>query len=154
MKNELLTLVCALGLLGACTTMGTGSGSLGSQPVSFAWKSTVGGTTGRMSATLTDGRTFSGPYLQVTSEARTDDFAPMWIGWGYGWRDWDREPYPDTEFTTLYSNRVMANLKSSDGQRMRCHFDLSHPSEGMSGGGLGQCQLQNGGTVDAVFPSA
>jgi hypothetical protein len=154
MKKSLSALLCAAIALAACTTIGTGSGSLGDKPVSFAWKSTDGGTTGTMTANLPDGKTFSGPYLQVTSEARTEDFAPMWAGWGYGWRDWNWGPYPATGFTTLYTNRVMANLKSADGQRMRCHFNLNHPYDGMVGGGQGQCQLRGSGTVDAVFPAA
>ena len=154
MNKRLFAFPCASILLSACTTMGTGSGSLGNEPVGLSWTSTDGGTTGTMSATLPDGKTYSGPYLQVTQDARTEDFAPLWTGWGYGWGDWDWGPYPNTEFTTVYSNRVMANLRSFDGKRMRCHFDLNHPSEGMSGGGQGQCQLQNGGTVDAVFPAA
>ena len=154
MKMRFFALLGAGVLLGACTTMGTGSGSLGAKPVSFSWKSTDGGTTGTMSATVASGKTFSGPYLQVTKQARTEDFAPMWAGWGYGWRDWAwGPPSADTAFTTVYSNRVIANLKSDDGQRLRCHFNLNTPSDGMSGGGQGQCQLQNGGTVDAVFPA-
>jgi hypothetical protein len=40
--------------LGACTTMGTGTGSLapGDKPVTVAWKSTDGGITATMSAML------------------------------------------------------------------------------------------------------
>jgi hypothetical protein len=107
-----------------------------------------------MSATLAGGKTFSGPYLQVTKQARTEDFVPMWAGWGYGWSDWTWGAGPNTAFSTVYSDRVMANLKSADGKRLRCHFNLNHPSDGMSAGGQGQCQLQGGGTVDAVFPAA
>jgi hypothetical protein len=154
MKKSLFGLTCAGILLGACTTMGTGSGSLGDKPVNFSWKSTDGGTTGTISATLPDGKTFSGPYLQVTEEARTEDFTPMWVGWRPRWRDWGWGPYPDTAFTTFYTNHVLANLTSADGQRLRCHFNLNHPSNGMSGGGQGQCQLQSGATVEAFFPPA
>jgi hypothetical protein len=47
--------------LGACTTLGTGSGSTssGDRPVSFAWTSKDGGVTGTMSATLSDGGAFT-----------------------------------------------------------------------------------------------
>src|SRR6266850_1045447 len=105
----------------ACTTMGTGTGSLGAddKPVSFAWKSTDGGTSGTMSATLADGKTFSGAYVQPTNTTRTDEFAPMWVGWNYGWPDWTWGGLPATAFTTQYSGRVMANLQSSDGGRRR-----------------------------------
>lgn len=145
-------LLCAGIALSACTTMGVGDGSEapGGAPVSFSWKSKDGGTTGTMSATLAGGRTFSGPYLQVTSEARSDDFDPMWSGWRHGWSDWDTFP----AFTTVYSGRVMANMQSGDGQRMRCRFYLNDPVQGMEGGGQGQCQLADGHSVDAVFPRA
>ena len=139
--------------LGACTTMGTGTGTIGenNKPVSFAWKSTDGGTSGTMSATLADGKTFSGPYVQPTNTTRTDEYAPMWVGWNYGWPDWTWGGFPATAFTTQYSGRVMANLQSSDGKRMRCHFQLNNPSAGIAAGGQGHCQIKGGSTVDAVF---
>lgn len=116
--------------LTACTTMGTGSGSLspGAAPVSFAWKSKDGGTTGTMSA-------------------RSRDFDPLWTGWRHGWDDWPG-------LATIYSGRVMANLQAANGRRMRCRFYLNDPLEGMAGGGQGQCQLASGRSVDAVFPRA
>ena len=141
MKRSLFALLGAGILLGGCTTIGTGFGSLGDEPVSFSWKSSYGGITGTMSATLTDGKTFSGPYLQITSEARTENFAP---GWGY------LGTFP----AMVYSDRVMANLTTADGQRMHCDFNLNHQSDGMSGGGRGQCQLQGDGIVEAVFPAS
>jgi hypothetical protein len=36
---------------------------------------------------------------------------------------------------------------------MRCKFQLVHPSDGMAGGGSGQCPLPDGKTVDASFPT-
>jgi hypothetical protein len=152
----LMTLLCAGVGLSACTTMGTGTGSItpGNAPVNFAWKSTDGGNSGTMSATLAGGTAFSGPYLQVTSDVRRIDFDPLWSGWDYGWSDWDfGQAFPQDAFATLYSDRVMANLQAADGQRMRCRFLLNHPLDGMSGGGQGQCQLDNGRSVDAVFPA-
>jgi hypothetical protein len=142
-----LLALCGALALAACTTMGTGTGSVspGGEPVQFAWKSKDGGTTGTMSATLPGEQTFSGPYLQITSEARSDGFEPMWSGWRHGWNDRPR-------FATLYSGRVMANLQAADGQRMRCHFSLNNPLEGMAGGGQGECQLASGRIVDALFP--
>jgi hypothetical protein len=140
-----------LGGLGACTTTGSGSGSVspGGAPVSFAWKSTDGGTTGTMSATLPDGQAFSGPFLQITREVRSEDFDAMWTGWGSSWDDWG--PFPAAEFGTLYSGRVMANLQGPGAQRMRCRFYLNEPVAGMAGGGQGECQLAGGRSVDAVF---
>jgi hypothetical protein len=156
--KQVIAALCVGLALGGCTTMGTGTGTLGAgnKPVNFAWKSSDGGTSGTMTATLSDGSVFTGPYLQVTSTARNDDFAPMWSGWNYGWPDWQwaGAGMPITSFQTVYSGRVMANLQASDGKHLRCHFQLNNPSSGMQGGGQGQCQVQGGGTVDAVFPTA
>jgi hypothetical protein len=152
----LFALLCAGIALSACTTMGIGTGSVtpGNTPVKFAWKSTDGGNSGTMSATLAGGNSFSGTYLQVTSDAHSVDFNPLWTGWNYGWGDWGfGDRFPQDEFTTVYSDRVMANLQSADGERMRCRFHLNHPIDGMTGGGQGECQLKGGHSVDAVFPA-
>ena len=152
-------LLCAGIALSACTSMGTGTGSVapGGAPVTFAWKSTDDGVSGTMSATLADQQTFSGPYLQVTHQVRIQDFDLLWDGWQRGWNDWAGGldgwgPFPEDGFATQYSDRVMANLQSADGQRMRCSFHLNTPVDGMIGGGQGKCQLKNGRSVDAVFP--
>jgi hypothetical protein len=152
----LSTLLCAGLALSACTSMGTGSGSVapGGAPVNFSWKSTDGGTTGTMSATL-DGKTYSGPYLQITQQVTTNGFEwdRGWSEWGAGWNDFDGwGPFPMDGFATEYSDRVTATLQEANGQRMRCSFYLNTPVDGMTGGGQGKCQLKNGRSVDAVFP--
>ena len=158
--KTLIAVLCAGVALGACTTMGNGTGTVspGGEAVQFSWKSTDGGVSGTMSAALNDGQTFSGPYLQVTSTTQSQDFQPMWSGWEFGWHGWNGMgpfgPFPETTSTTHYSGRVMANLQAADGQHMRCHFQLNHPDAGMGGGGQGQCQLKSGRSVDAVFPPA
>jgi len=72
--------------------------------------------------------------------------------WGGGWENWGAAP--STSFVTHYSGRVVANLGAPSGEHMRCKFQLAHPSEGMAGGGRGQCQMPDGKTIDATFPSA
>src|SRR6267154_5160696 len=83
-------LLCAAVALSACTTMGTGTGSVspGNEPVTFSWKSSDGGVSGSMSAALKDGQTFSGPYLEVTSTTSSQAFDPMCSGWERGWGGW------------------------------------------------------------------
>src|SRR5258708_27949210 len=108
-------LLCAAVALSACTTMGTGTGSVSpsNEPVT----------------------------LQVTSTTQSQAFDPLWTGWEYGWGGWGGfGPFPDTAFTTHYSGRVMANPQAADGQHMRCHFPLNPPSDRIGGGGHGQCQ--------------
>ena len=153
-SSALFAVACCAIALGACTTMGTGSGSVspGDAPVKFAWKSTDGGIHGTMSATLADGQTFSGPYLELTKEVRGEQLEPMWTGWNGGWVDWGGwDMFPPFAYATQYSGRVMANLQAADGQRMRCRFNLNVPADGMGGGGQGTCQLKSGRSVNAVF---
>lgn len=153
-----LTLLAALAAASpACTSIGAGTGSMtpGDAPVTFGWTSRDGGNTGTMSATLADGTTFSGPFLQMTSTARTEMLEPMWFGWRRGWADWRYfGPYPEHAFTTVYSGKVIANLQGPDAKRLRCRFHLNEPSSGMRGGGQGECQSSTGTTVQAVFPKS
>ena len=149
-----ISLGCVVALLlAACTAAGSGSGAIepGGASVSFSWKSEDDGETGTMTATLPDGRTFTGPFLQVKSTARHEAFDPFWVGWRHDWVDWPLVAGPITEFVTVYSGRVVANLQGPDGQRMRCRFQLNRPDAGMRGGGQGECKLADGHTIDAVF---
>jgi hypothetical protein len=151
--GRLATAIAIPLVLAACTSLGIGTGSVepSGAPVTFDWTSKDAGTSGTMTATLQDGSVFSGPFLQLTSTTKIDTLAPVWSGWGPG-RHWGfGAPFPETEFATQYSGKVVANLQGPQGQRMRCHFDLNSPEAGMRGGGLGQCELANGRTVDAQF---
>ena len=137
-----------------CATMGTGSGSTstGADRVNFAWKSS-GGVSGSMNATVSNGTVYTGQFFQITSDTTADTLGPLWTGWGPGlrrggWGYWDAGP----EFVTHYSGKVVANLAAPDGKHVRCMFRLIHPSDGMDGGGAGQCQMPDGKTIDADFP--
>ena len=147
--------LCMALALGACTTMGTGTGSTvqGNSPVSFAWKSKDGGVTGTMTATLSTGSVYTGPYLELTQTSQTPDFSPMWVGWSPYWNDWQFGLSPMAN-TTTYTGKVVANLQGPDSQHMRCSFNLNNPMAGMGGGGQGKCQVAGGPTVDATFPKA
>jgi hypothetical protein len=148
----LFVLLLAVG----CTTMGTGYGTtaVGTNPVHFSWQSSDG-VSGTLHATLADGSVYAGSYFQITENTTTDTLAPLWDGWGAGWGfgGWD---YWDTgsDFVTHYTGRVVANLADPEGKHIRCKFQLVHPSNGMAGGGEGNCQLPDGKTIDASFPGA
>jgi len=138
-----------------CTTTGTGFGSaaFGANPTTFSWKSSDG-RSGTMSATLSDGTSYTGPYFQITSHTPIQSIAPLFDGWYSGWDEtnWNVGASPD--FIAQYTGRVLANLASPSGSRMRCEFQLLYPSNGMYGGAKGECQLPDGKTIDAKFPPA
>jgi len=158
--------VLALGGLGACTTTGVGTGQSvgGNVGATFTWSET-GATRGNMVASLTTGQVFQGPFFQVTQEARVDDYGPLWAGWGpgYNWgRGWGGRRWgagwggwgawgPERTSITQYTGQVLANLQGPGGY-MRCQFTLARPSSGISGGGLGQCQLPSGAIINTQFP--
>ena len=84
-----LGLPLLLALAAGCTTMGTGFGSTapGKNPVNFSWKSSDS-VSGSMNATLSDGKTFTGQFFQITSDTTVDNLGPLWAGWGgYGAAD-------------------------------------------------------------------
>jgi hypothetical protein len=151
-RNLHLGLILA-GMAAGCTTMGTGTGSTvsGGSPTQFSWKSTDN-VSGTMTATLSDGKTYNGQFFQITKDTTVDGIGPVWAGWGgrRGWGYWGADPTPD--FITHYSGRVVANLAAPSGAHLRCQFQLVQPSDGMDGGGSGQCQLPDGTTIDANFP--
>ncbi len=97
--------------------------------------------------------TYEGKFYQITKESRIDAVGPLWDLWYPGWYGW---PYwgPASSYTFIehYTGHVVANLAGSNGQRMRCQFRLLRSSQGMKGGGQGQCQLPSGQTIDAEFP--
>jgi hypothetical protein len=154
-QNATLMLPLLVAMATGCTTMGSGTGSTpsGSSAATFNWKSSDG-VSGTLNATMSDGKTYSGQYFQITKDTTVDSIGPLWGGWrgrgGRGWGYWGADPSPD--FITHYSGRVVANLAEPSGTHMRCQFQLVHPSDGMNGGGLGQCQLPDGITIDANFP--
>jgi hypothetical protein len=144
--------------------MGTGQSTNGAVQASFTWTES-GATRGTMIANLTDGEVYQGEFFQMTEESQVTDYTPLWNGWGPGWdwgggwggRSWGWGwggwgPWGPSEKTiTHYSGQVLANLQGVDGF-MRCTFTLEEPSSGMSGGGLGQCQLPTGTIIQAQFP--
>jgi hypothetical protein len=159
MKKPLSGLVLAtLSLvLSACQTSGTGTGNVRGtrKPVAFTWESTDS-VSGNITATFGTGKVFKGTYFQITRDTRVDHLGPLWDGWGRpyarsGWRYWDRQE--EREFIKEYSGRVLANLRSQEGDHMRCRFTLISPSRGMAGGGEGRCQLADSRQeINAEFP--
>jgi hypothetical protein len=145
-----------------CVTTGSIGGRLSASgqpptPVTFSFQSDRFGEGGTLSVTLPDGEYFSGRYLQVTSTSTADVVRPITVFWGPRWHHWGPfgDPWLDesdyTSFVTNYSGRVVATLFGNKGNTMRCRFQLSNPQAGLSQGGVGECNVSNGGTIEAQF---
>jgi hypothetical protein len=152
-------IAAAIAALAACTTTGIIGADIVSngravQPVLISWKSTDGSIDGSMTATLPDS-TYQGRFLQITRQSDANAMDPMWAGWQVGWPDWGFGGMPTgydfMQFTTIYSGKVIANLRNAGGDLMRCRFQVAQPDRGMAGGGTGECQLADGRTMQANF---
>ncbi|WP_213958709.1 hypothetical protein [Variovorax sp. dw_954] len=154
-------MAASLSLLGGCASSGMGGGDIVQegkpvQPVLFSWRSRDGSIDGSMTATTPDA-TYQGRFMQVTQQTVTEALAPMWDAWPMGWPDWPYGAwtgvggYDTVQFTTAYSGKVIANLKSPAGRAMRCRLQLQQPDAGMSGGGSGECQVAGGVPFQATF---
>ena len=156
--NKTLSIAVAVFALAAYETpngAGAGSGNVRgtSKPVAFTWQS-EGDKSGDITATFGTGRVFTGEYVQISSDVRSDSLDPLWDGWDRpgknAWRYWNADSRK--EFVRENSGRVLANLHAEDGEYMRCRFTLISPQRGMKGGGEGRCQLsESGKEINAEF---
>jgi hypothetical protein len=147
-------------VLSGCKSTGEGTGesptAAGGVKARFTWEESDP-SSGNMKATVTmpDGteQTYEGKFYQITKESRIDTIGPLWDPWYPGWYGWPYwGPGPSDSFIEHYTGHVVANLAGPGGQRMRCQFRLLRSSEGLKGGGQGQCQLPTGQTINADFP--
>ena len=160
---SLLALAALLALAG-CASSGLGGGELARkdkppEPAIFSWTSNEGGTSGRMVAALPHAL-YTGRFFRISRTTEREMLSPLWEGWPEGWTDWPYwtrpwpAPYDAVQFLVSYTGKVVANLATDDGRRMRCRFHLADPAAGMPGGGRGECQLSDGRTIDAVLNRA
>jgi hypothetical protein len=155
------------GALSGCVASGAIKGRLTDPgqtavPVTLDYRSERFDEGGVMTATMPDGERFSGRYLQVTSQTEGATLDPYWGGWEMGWGSWGGFADGGTDevwiggadmptFMQNYSGKVIATLLGDRGHRIRCRFRLANPSQGMSSGGIGECQVSGGGKIDATF---
>jgi len=123
------------------------------KPITMNFQTQRFGAGGTINTELPSGEYFTGRYLQITSETTADTFGPGWGGWGPwgpGWGDWGGGADYAT-FVQNYSGKVVATLFGDRKNTMRCRFQLANPQDGMSGGGVGECQVTNGEKIEAQF---
>lgn len=166
--RHMFALLAALPLaIAGCTTEGTAIGDVESPAgqtqgsATFVWESDFADpVSGTISGTLPNGKSYSGRYYEIVRTATEGDYEGAWDGWDSDyWADWPSDDgyvaddWPG--FVNIYTGRVIANLQSEDGQdRLRCRFTLADPTEGLAGGGSGECQGSDGEKItDVVLTS-
>lgn len=145
--------------LAACSSSGYGSGRLASPgtpvaegPVAFRWSAGADPTSGPITAVLPDGRRFEGRFMQVTSTTLDDwggfrvGYAGPGYGWGYGWAY--PAYYDGFGYGRTYSGQVVAQLRGPENQLMRCFFVLEDPIDGPEEGGMGECEISTGESIE------
>ncbi|MBI4379632.1 MAG: hypothetical protein HY574_00335 [candidate division NC10 bacterium] len=159
--ESICALVIVVGLAG-CVTTGSIGGRLSvpGEPVAgvtFSFQSERFGEGGRLFVILPSGEYFSGRYLQITSTSTADVVQPISMFWGPRWHPWGPFDPPwieegdHTTFVRNYSGKVVATLFGDKDNTMRCRFQLTNPEAGLSSGGVGECQVSNGGTIEVEF---
>lgn len=130
-----------LAALAACSATGSGHGLLTSpagQPggavrVSYT---TGGGATARLSVTLPDGETFTGPAVSGARQALSG------LVFGPGRRD-VLVSAPGREWT----GQVLATLAAPSGRTMVCELVEKRVGLGLEGGAIGSCTVADGRRV-------
>lgn len=160
-------MVVVLFALAGCATSGTGRGLLeatgkpGEAPgsVQFVWRAEPDATNGTISATLPDGRVFSGRFVSETSATRVSSGGDPFLGsYGYTWPgSYGRSDAPywihsggGSTIVRTYTGRVSAVLVEPGGERMSCEFELTRPTEGPAAGGSGACQTSGGEQITSA----
>jgi hypothetical protein len=135
--RSLSAALCMGAALGACSTMGTGSGMVAASgaPVRFTWHATDPAN-GTLSATLADGREFTGTFHQLVPRG----YLGTWVKFPKDYED-------------NHSNRVTARLRAADGERMGCLFHLHNTVGGIVEGATGECRFGDN-SIEAVLPRA
>lgn len=149
--------LCVLGVASSCATTQLG---IVDAPVSVAQPQAVvlfdwhpkneSASSGTMSATLSDGTHYHGQFFKVAKHADPSAYAPAWDGWSPYWSEWTGvHDWPT--FEQQHNNEVIANFLASGGrQRLRCRFELTQPSAGLSAGASGVCQSSANESIDGV----
>ena len=159
-----ILLIAACSLVG-CVASGTIRGRLSTPgaaalPVELQYRSARFDQNGTMTTTLPNGEKFTGRYLQVTADANATTVEPYFGDWGTDWTEWGPSSddwglfVPGEDLPTFirnYSGKVIATLLGDRGGRMRCRFRLADPTQGMSSGGVGECEVSGGGKIAAEF---
>ncbi len=158
--------------LAACTSQGGGTGVAQTPAVTttvgqvgavsatttntttFDWRTDgTNANRGTLSADVAGHETFRGNYLRVNTVSDAQDARPYFSGYyDEAWNAWEgwQPQYTEPRFYSHESGKAIAVLTNSEGERMRCRFQLESPAFGLAKGATGQCQLSTGELIDSI----
>lgn len=130
--------------------------------VPLSWESKGAEGHGTIFTTLgKGGEHFTGEYVEVRADLSAVKVQTMYQDWNaptWGTLDWgDEGNYNPNEVVTVqgfmqrYSGKVLATLFGNRDHSMRCKFTMLDLDAGMVGGGIGSCQVSDGGQIDVKF---
>jgi hypothetical protein len=168
MKRRALTLVVALTFAACSMTPEMQTGIMAgrwtpkggeTERVPLSWESSDD-EHGRVHATLgKGGEHFTGKYVRVQTGEDTIHLETVYNDWQaptWATLDWGPEGNYGASvdylgFVKGFSGSVVATLFGNEGHSMRCQFTANDPSRGLISGGVGTCQVSDGGQLDVQF---
>jgi hypothetical protein len=143
--------VLGAALVTGCASKGSMTGEISTpagppRRVTFDYVADRTGDSGYLSVTLPTGESFNGPYARVGSAAAVApglDINFSVVDWGETADQWT--------FGQSDSDKVVALLQGSRGNKIRCRFTLRYAAGGLSDGGTGECQANTGEKIDVSF---
>lgn len=169
-RSRVFMAVCCLGLTVCASSRPMGimaanwvppaKSAFPEQKVMIAWEA-ESAITGSMTFTLgKGGQRFVGPFLLIEKSVGHVETLPFYDAWdsaSYGaWEvgginPWFQPGWGISVWVDHYDGRIVSSLQGNRGGSARCHFTLSNTSAGLPGGGSGECQVSDGGLLDASF---
>lgn len=139
-KIAFLLLICIL--TSACTSRGTIQGVSEQGSVKMDYVQSAFDNDGQLKVMMPDGELFFGKFVQASSSEFQDSLILNDV------LDDDAWVLSGSE---RVSSQAQAQLISAQGNTMECHFQLSKPDSGISGGGIGKCLTSKNQKVTVTF---
>lgn len=145
-RSKLLSTKYALLLIPAflvgCESTGTIPGVSDGKNVQFEYQQRFFESDGTLRITMPEGETYTGKFVQRTVSTTGDE-------WEIGESSNDDSFIFNNSNTT--SSQAEAVLIGNKGSTMKCKLQLSDPSFGIDGGGIGSCKTSTGTPIDFAF---
>ncbi|WP_299776292.1 hypothetical protein [uncultured Pseudoteredinibacter sp.] len=140
-NNSVLLSIAVLGL-SACESTGVIEGVSGGEVVRMEYQQGFMDSDGKLSLTMPSGERFEGKFIQASEVSEGDE-----IRIGESSRD-DVWVLGDS---TQRSSSAKALLLGDRGRNMKCQFQFASARWGIEDGGIGECRVSDGETVEVVF---